>query len=422
MKNIAVGEPAFDVVVAGGGPVGMSAALAFAGAGLKTALVAPDPPPAGTATEARTAALFTPQLRLLERIGVWDACRAASAPLSGIRIIDQTSARLKAPEVLFEAREIGQDVFGYNVPNGPLAAALRAAVSAEPNVTCFQPASVVSFSAAGDGVQLGVSDGRAIRARLVVAADGRNSFCRQAAGIGADVRETGQVAITAVLTHSRPHRGISTEFHRSAGPLTVVPMVTPEPGQGQGQGPTAGRHASALVWIERAAVATRLLTLDDATFRACLSSELGGLLGDLHGIGPRTRFELSFVRARQLVAPRLMLVGEAAHVMPPIGAQGLNLSLRDVAAAVDAVAAARAGDPDPGHAEVLAAYERDRRRDIMTRVGAIEALNASLLADLTPVHLLRGAGLHVLSAVPVLRRQLMRIGLGGEAGLPSLMR
>lgn len=410
----------FDVAVVGGGPVGMAAALSFSRSGRRTALIAPPPPPPGTGAEARTAALFTPSITLLERLGVWPGCRDASAPLTGIRVIDETRTLLKAPEVLFEADEIGLAHFGYNVPNAPLAAALRSCLELEHNLTWFRQSSVSALDPRSDRVTLSLSEGGQIEARLVAAADGRHSICRTAASILADLRPTGQAAITANIRHTRPHYGISTEFHRAAGPCTVVPL--PNPPAGSRNGTNATGYASSLVWIERTPLAERLIAMPDEDFLAALSVQLKGLLGTLTELSPRARFDLAFLRTSSLARNRVLLLGETAHVVPPLGAQGLNLSLRDVAVAVDCVDEAARHGRDPGSDEVLAAYEAQRSGDITSRVNAIDALNSSLLSDLGPIHLIRGAGLHMVRAVAPLRRQLMHLGLGGERGLPSLMR
>jgi 2-octaprenyl-6-methoxyphenol hydroxylase len=181
-------------------------------------------------------------------------------------------------------------------------------------------------------------------------------------------------------------------------------------------------HRLALVWMERPAVAERLLALDDAAFRASLSHQLDGLLGDVLTVTPRSRFELTYGRAGTLGAKRILLVGETAHTIPPIGAQGLNLSLADVSAMVEAVSTAFAAGRDPGGADVLAAYSAARTTDIALRTGAVETLNGSLLMDFAPVHLARGAGLHVVRAIGPLRRELMRRGLGVGATKPAFMR
>lgn len=396
--------PIFDVAVVGGGPAGTCAAIALARSGSRTMLIAPEPPPPGTGTQARTAALFEPALKLLERCGAWPACRNASAALRGIRLIDQTTSPfgLKAPEVLFEAHEIGLDAFGYNIPNAALMSALRDTLPDVAGLTVLAGRSVERVEVADGHVGLWMDDGTAVGARLIAAADGRHSICRASAGIDTSVKDTDQVALTGIVSHSRPHYGISTEIHSAAGPCTVVPMPPP----------AAGAHASSLVWIERSAVARRLQELDDGEFLAALGARLTGLLGELSAITGRGRFDLAFVRAANLGRRRTILLAEAAHAMPPIGAQGLNLSLRDISSAVEFIGRAVASGADPGSDDVLQKYEKSRRADIAARMGAVEALNGSLLMNFGPLNLMRGAGLHAVRALPPLRRQLMRLGLG----------
>jgi 2-octaprenyl-6-methoxyphenol hydroxylase len=395
------------VAVVGGGPAGMVAALALVQATathtMRFALVTRESaaPATPLPTEARTAALFRPALDLLDGVGAWADVRPASAPMAALRIVDRTAAPLRAPEVLFEAAEIGLPDFGSNVPNGPLAAALREAVHravAAGRLIWYAGVTVTDIAHGADGVTLRLSTGATVTAALVVAADGRESPCRAAAGITAEARDTGQVAVTATFAHTRPHDNVSTEIHRASGPLTTVPL----PG-----------HRSSLVWMERTAIAERLLALDDAAFTASLQTHLGPLLGTVSDVSPRGRFDLAYVRAHTLAARRTLLVGEAAHAMPPIGAQGLNLSLRDVAAMAEIVGAALAAGRDPGGADVRAAYAARRSGDVALRMGAVEALNGSLLADSGLVNLARGAGLHVVRAVGPLRRELMRRGLAG---------
>ena len=256
-----------------------------------------------------------------------------------------------------------------------------------------------------DRVTLTLAGGRRIAARLVIAADGRNSICRQAAGIAARTWTYRQSAIATRFVHSRPHDGISTEFHRHAGPLTTVPL----PGL-----------ASSLVWVDRPAIAAHLAGLDDAAFRATLEARLYGLLGSIGEIGARQTFPLSGLIAERLAKNRVALVGEAAHVLPPIGAQGLNLGLADAATLADIVADARSKG-DAGSAAALDAYHQARTRDVAARSLAVDALNRTLTSNLLPIDLARGFGLHVLGAFPPLRRALVRRGLEPAGPRPRLM-
>jgi 2-octaprenyl-6-methoxyphenol hydroxylase len=396
------------ILVVGGGPVGLATALGLAEAGLQTTLITAPGPPAGRGSEARSAALFAPSLRLLRSLAAWEGCASAVAPLKAIRLVDDTGHLLRAPELLFEAHETGVDAFGYNVPNAALAASLRAQLrTPRENLTWIADRSVVAVSCGIDGLGVTLDDGTMVEGHVLVAADGRGSIARQAAGIAVRDVAYDQVAVTATFDHTRPHNGVSTEFHRQAGPCTTVPL----PG-----------NRSALVWVERPAIAARLLAMDDLAFGVALEAQLKGLLGAVTAIAGRGRFPLTWMQAATTAARRVMLVGEAAHVMPPIGAQGLNLGFRDVGCLIDCLVDAVQAGRDPGGLETMAAYSKSRAADIGMRMTAVDALNRSLLSDLVPVHLARGAGLHLLAAFGPLRRRVMAEGMQPSGPLPRLMR
>ncbi len=392
-----------SVCVVGAGPAGLAAALCLSRVGLSVALVGPRPP----RSDNRTAALFTGSVQLLRNLGVWDGCCSAAAPLVSIRILDDMGALLRAPEVLFTAAEVGLEAFGYNVPNSALTDALhRQVAAAGDHITFIETAAAADLAIAPDKVEVRLADGATITARLVVGADGRNSLCRKAAGIAVRTWSYEQSALTCTFTHQRPHHGVSTEFHRPAGPLTVVPA----PGR-----------TSSLVWVERPAVARRLADMDEATFRGALETRLQGLLGPLGDIGPRGLFPLSGLTADQAGRNRVALVGEAAHVIPPIGAQGLNLGFRDAAVLADCVSDQLQPGGDPGAPAALATFSRARRLDIATRAWSIDLLNRSLISGYLPVQLLRGAGLFALKTINPLRRRAIREGLAPSFLAPRLM-
>ena len=405
---MAADASSFDVLVVGGGPAGLASALALAKAGARTAIAAPPHRPTGDKPDTRTAALFPGSIAMLDNLGVWRGLAPQCAVMRAIRLVDDRATLLRAPEVTFEAKEIGADDFGFNVPNAPLVVALEHQCRDRASgVTFIDTKGATNVAVGADGVTVTLAEGRTVHARLLVAADGRHSMAREAAGITTSTWKYDQSAVTTIFEHGRPHLGISTELHREAGPCTVVPM----PG-----------NTSSLVWVERPDVAERLAGLDEAEFRRALEARYRSLLGPIGAIAPRNVFPLSGLTPDAYAANRVALVGESAHVVPPIGAQGLNLGLRDGATLADCVRDAIERGEDIGGAGVMAAYDRGRRADIASRVWSIDLLNKSLLSPLLPVHLLRGAGLFALKSIGPLRRLLIREGLQPSFAEPRLMR
>ncbi|MFO1183905.1 MAG: FAD-dependent monooxygenase [Bauldia sp.] len=373
-----------DVAVVGGGLSGLAAALLAARAGRSTALIAPPRP-----GDQRTSALFVGSLDLLKRIGVWSEVEPHSAALTTIRIVDATERLLQSPEMRFEASEIGLPAFGYNIPNDALGAAMALALAATSVVQL--PAMASGVADCGDRVAIDTAAG-SVRARLVVAADGRHSRLRTAAGIGIATRSYPQSGLVATLGHEGEHENISTEFHTSEGPLTLVPLP--------------GRRSS-LVWVGRPSSIAEVNCLSDSELATEIERRTSSFLGRISVLGERQVYPINGMRAERMAGHRIALVGEAGHAIPPIGAQGLNLGLRDVAA-LDRLFAA----DDPGGREGLADYDRRRRADVTLRAGFVDGLNWSLISDMPVLQGLRGLGLELLNALPPLRRAAMRYGVG----------
>jgi 2-octaprenyl-6-methoxyphenol hydroxylase len=388
-----------EVAVVGGGPIGLVSAIAIATAGVDTVLIAPD-----ADDDHRTTALLAGSVTALATLGVWDGCLRHAAPLTSIRIIDDTRRLLRAPEVMFTAAEIGLDAFGYNVENRHLLRALqdRATVLNIRRITA--PALAVDSDQAGATIKLA---GGERRVRLVVGADGHHSLCRAAAGIATHRHAYPQTALTLNLAHARPHEGRATEFHTEHGPFTLVPLP--------------GRRSS-LVCVLAPERAAALFAMDDAELAVEIERRAHSLLGKINIEPGRGLFALVIETARTLARERIALVGEAAHVVPPIGAQGLNLGLRDAATLAEIVADARRQGAEVGSAAVLARYERQRRADVTARTIAVDLLNRSLLTDFLPMHGARGLSLFLADRIGPLRRALMREGVAPAASQPRLMR
>jgi 2-octaprenyl-6-methoxyphenol hydroxylase len=389
-----------EVAVVGGGPAGLVCAIALKAAGVDTLLVAPTAPP-----DHRTTALLAGSVAALKALGVWEACRAHAAPLRAIRIVDDTARLIRAREVSFSAAEIGLDAFGSNIENRHLLAALEARVAALaiPRIS----AAALAVEAEDDAVRI-VHAAGALRVQLAIGADGARSLCRAAAGIGTKRRGYPQAALTLNLGHARPHHDISTEFHTPDGPFTLVPLP--------------GRRSS-LVCVLRPEDAQRMVALDDAALGDEVERRAHSLLGAMQVEPGRGLFPLAVETADRIAEGRIALIGEAAHVVPPIGAQGLNLGLRDAAAIAEIVAEARRDNRDVGAAAVLARYATERRADVASRTLAVDLLNRSLLTDFIPAQGLRGLLLYLVDRIGPLRCALMREGTApSAAGQPRLMR
>lgn len=391
-----------DIVVVGAGAAGLATGLALAQAG-RSVIVAGK---LALSPNARTVALFDGSLKFLESLGVRQRLERHAAPLETMRIVDDTGSLFRTPPVDFRASEIGLDAFGFNIENHLLVAELAEAARATPGLTLIETL-LSDFRFGPDEASALCADGRRLAAKLFIAADGRNSPARDAAGIRTKLHDYGQNALTAILTHAKPHRETSSEFHTRGGPFTLVPMKDDE----------QGRHRSSLVWLMRRPEAEAKAALDDAALTAEIEKQAHFILGRMALAGPRGLFPMGVLTAEQLTALRLALAGEAAHVFPPIGAQGLNLGLRDVAHLAEALE----GHADPGAPAPLSAYEELRRADVTTRTQGVDMLNRSLLSDLLPVDFLRGAGLVTLAHVAPLRRAMMRRGVLPQSGAPRVM-
>jgi 2-octaprenyl-6-methoxyphenol hydroxylase len=400
---MAYDPPSQDVeaAVVGGGPAGLTAAIALATAGIDTALIAPS-----SRGDNRTTALLAGSVAALETLGVWERCGGHAAALTGIRMIDDTPRLLRAPEVAFSASEIGLEAFGHNIENVHLIEALDRRAAALGRIARFDEAAQ-SIDAGADAVAIRLASGGTLRARLAIGADGRRSLCRTAAGIASDSRDYPQAALTLNCAHARPHDGVATEFHTENGPFTLVPL----PGA-----------RSSLVCVVSPPIAKRLATLDPIALGPAIERRAHSILGRMTVEPGCGLFRLGIETARTLAARRIALIGEAAHVIPPIGAQGLNLGLRDAATIAELAAAAHRGGGDIGSPALLARYNDLRRADVRSRAMVVDVLNRSLLSDFLPVHGLRGLGLYLMDRVGPLRRAVMREGVAPFAGEPRLMR
>lgn len=381
----------YQAAVVGGGPAGLATAFALAQAGVDTVLIARRSPYADN----RTTALLGGSVDFLESLDVWRRCSTDAAALSTMRLVDDTRRLIRSPEVKFSSGEIGMDAFGYNIENRLLMVAMEARAAELQNLTRIDD-EAQSVSTDETSVTVLTKQGQSLTAALAVGADGRHSLCREAAGVGVKRRSLGQSALTLNVTHTRPHGNCSTEFHTESGPCVFVPL----PG-----------NRSSIVWVVKPDEAERLKNLHDDALALAAEKQSHSILGKLTVAPGRHVFPLAIENPEALAKNRIALVGEAAHVLPPIGAQGLNMGLRDAADLAEAVRDALLTGADPGSDAVLQRYARARRADVFSRTFAVDMANRTLLSDFLPAQSLRAAGMHLLDRIGPIRRLAMREGL-----------
>ncbi len=391
-----------DILVSGGGVAGLTAAAAFGSAGFSVICTDPEPPVTdreASGADHRSTAFLHPSIPVLQAAGLWDRLAPHAAPLQVMRIID-AGGPVSEPRIVkdFDAAEISDQPFGWNLPNWLLRREMVARLAQLPNVT-FLPGTATARVMTREAEALAtLSDGKRISARLIVAADGRNSTVRQEMGIDVTTTRYGQKALAFAVAHPIPHNNVSTEIHRSGGPFTLVPLPDRN-----------GGPASAVVWMETGPEVARLAALPMDAFEAAINERSCGILGPLRLDSALTIWPIITQVAERLTAPHVALIAEAAHVMPPIGAQGLNMSLADLSALLDL---AMARPADLGSPEMLAAYERKRHLEVKARLAGVDLLNRTSMLGEPFLRDLRAGALNALYSLGPVRKTLMKAGLG----------
>lgn len=391
-----------DILISGGGVAGLTAAAAFGSAGFRVICVDPEPPVTrmeDAGADLRTTAILQPSLPVLDAAGLWARLAPHAAPLQIMRIID-AGGEHPDPRIVkdFDAADISDQPFGWNLPNWLLRREMVARLAELPNVA-FRPGLATTGLLTRETEALAtLSDGSRIAARLVIAADGRNSAVREALDIPVKTTRYGQKALAFAVTHPIPHRNISTEIHRSGGPFTLVPLPDRD-----------GMPCSAIVWMESGPRVERLAALPVAEFEAEMNLRSCHILGPLTLVSRRSVWPIISQIADRMAGERTALMAEAAHVVPPIGAQGLNMSLADLRVLLDLAEADRA---NLGDRKMLDAYHRARHLEVQARVTGIDALNRASMMGAQGLRDLRATALNALYSVAPVRKTLMRAGLG----------
>ncbi len=389
-----------DILISGGGVAGLTAACAFGTAGFRVVLVEPAAPvtdQGAAGADLRSTAFLQPAIAVLQDAGLWDRLAPDASPLQIMRIVDAGGAPGAARSIKdFDAAELSDAPFGWNLPNWLLRRQMLARLTELPNVDFRSGVATLSVLTREAEAMVTLSDGSRLSAALLIAADGRASPVRQSLGIGVRTLRYGQKALAFAVTHPVPHGNVSTEVHRSGGPFTLVPL--------QDRG---GQSASAVVWMEAGAEALRLSLLPVAEFEAAMTARACHLYGPLTLASRRTLWPIISQIADRFAGERTALIAEAAHVMPPIGAQGLNMSLADIALVLQ-----MAQNHEPGSAAMLDSYHRRRWPEVKARVLAIDALNRAAMLGTPALRDLRAAALRTLHGAKPVRQTLMRAGLG----------
>ncbi|MBO9509663.1 FAD-dependent oxidoreductase [Thalassospira sp. A3_1] len=391
-----------DILIAGGGIAGMSAAARFAADGHRIMIVDPAPADIGEGTDLRTTAFLQPGIETLKKAGVWDAIKPTGAELRVMRIVDAGGNEMTPRETAdFDGAETTQGFFGWNVSNKAARVSLMAKLETLPNVDFRFSTTVTGFTGTARYGEATLSGGETVRAKLVVAADGRNSSLREFAGIKHRRWAYDQSALVFVVTHDKPHDNISTEIHRTGGPLTLVPMPDLD-----------GKPCSSVVWMTPADRARQLYNMDDATLSAEITHDTMSMFGPLTVASPRAIWPMISQVPSRLISARLALVAEAAHVVPPIGAQGLNMSLHDIETLADLMAKAKLKGDDIGATTLLKSYERKQLPKTLARVGGIDLLNRASMFEPRTLRDLRYAGLTAINRIGPLRKLAIKVGVG----------
>jgi 2-octaprenyl-6-methoxyphenol hydroxylase len=393
---LAEADFAVDICVAGSGAAGLCAALALANAGHRVAVIGP----LEAASNGRTVALFEGSLRFLRAQNLWPRLADIAAKIVAIDLIDATNAPVPIPSLTFAADEIGLNALGANIEADKLAVRLADVAKQNPQIHLIEDW-LADVAYGDEAISAVLNSGRRIEAKLVIAADGQRSTVRKKAGIGTRRWTYPQIALTALLAHEKPHDDRSVEFHTRSGPCTLVPL-----------GPLGeALHRSSLVWLMSPADARRRRDLAPADLAAEVAHEVEEIYGAMQLDGGRGFFPMAGMRATRFVGRRIALIAETAHAFPPLAAQGLNLSLRDIDALVASIESATAAGEDIGAPPALHRYAETREADVDIRVRGIDVLNRSLLADSLPVDLVRSLGFLAMSKIGPLRRATLREGV-----------
>ena len=377
-----------DICIIGGGLVGKTAALKLAQNGSKVILCAPK----AETTDTRTTALLMQTVAFFDELGLWKKLSEKAFPLKVMRIVDGTNRLIRSPQTDFKSSEIDLEAFGYNLKNTDILKALEYSISELTNINQIEgTVQAISNDSNDECVHIKTDNGvKTLKTGFVVGADGRNSIVRESKSVDARAWEYPQTAIVVNFKHERSTQYTSTEFHTETGPFTIVPHSD---------------HDAGLVWMEKTENVNNLISLPAKDFEQIMEQKMQSFLGKITLLNSPKSFPIKGLVAKQFGNDNWALIGEAAHVFPPIGAQGFNLGVRDIEALAETLS--RYTNQENRGSQ----YNRQRKYDINTRTFGVDMLNRSLLSDFLPVQMIRGMGLHILGSIKPLRKYVMKMGI-----------
>ena len=392
-----------DVFIAGAGLAGSIAALSYSKAGRNVIVADPFIYSDNPQVDYRTTAYLQPAKLFLESLGIWEAIEDSAMPLEVMKIIDSSSVKngdIIKSQKEFKSAEISDLPFGWNVKNSLMRTALKQLIDQQSNCKLITASSAIDLVCRDSMAYVKLSSGKTVKAKLVIAADGRNSILRQKAGISIKTQRFGQKALAFAVTHATPHKNISTEIHNSGGPFTLVPLPD-----------NNGKPSSAIVWMENGEKAKRLMEMETNSFEREMTVRSCNILGPLKLASKRSLWPIISQIADRLYSQRLALIGETAHVVPPIGAQGLNMSIKDIKFLNDL----DQKYPDQlGSMDILNEYQKNRIFDIRQRVAGVSALNRISISSNKLVQNVRAFGLENFFQVPAIKHATMKLGMGNR--------
>mgnify|MGYP001401190540 FL=1 len=392
-----------DVFIAGAGLAGSIAALSYSKAGRNVIVADPFIYSDNLQVDYRTTAYLQPAKLFLQSLGIWEAIEDSAMPLEVMKIIDSSSFKngdMIKSQKEFKSAEISDLPFGWNVKNSLMRAALKRLIDRQSDCKLITASNAIDLVCRDSMAYVKLSSGKTVKAKLVIAADGRNSILRQKAGISIKTQRFGQKALAFAVTHATPHKNISTEIHNSGGPFTLVPLPD-----------NNGKPSSAIVWMENGEKAKRLMEMETKSFEREMTVRSCNILGPLKLASKRSLWPIISQIADRLYSQRLALIGETAHVVPPIGAQGLNMSIKDIKFLNDL----DQKYPDQlGSMDILNEYQKNRIFDIRQRVAGVSALNRISISSNKLVQNVRAFGLENFFQVPAIKHATMKLGMGNR--------